>query len=156
MDSTAVSAIAALFGGIVGAGLTNIITARLADQERKENRRKNRETYLSNILKRLIELRAELEYVPEEPKAGQAKFLAPFIQRTKAFGEAYALLKSISDREIRELASRIGGPDYLTDQIALNVTTSIEHNLGNDKDIRIDALDKAIERLGDLLDKAMG
>lgn len=151
MDSAAISALAAFFGGVVVVTLNSIISTRLAHKDRKENRRKERQMYLVASLKRLTELRAKLEYLQDEEKKSSSHIR----ERKEAFGEAYAILKGVSDNQIRQLASRIIGPDYFMDQIALSIAEDFERTLGNEKDMRIDALDKAIVRLGDLIDETM-
>ena len=154
---TGLLAIVTFLGGFAGAGLTNLINARMADKARKESRRKDRETYISNSLKRLIELRGKLEYLfdkglsivqdtPSRLDAGK--------ERDEALGEAYAILRGIRDTPIRQILSDENLLPYRTDEngrVTIDPLTVL-----NARATQLRTLDKAIERLGDLLDEIMG
>jgi hypothetical protein len=53
IDLTVIMAIVSFVGAIMGAALSNLVTARLADQERKEARRKERLASLIDIQNQL-------------------------------------------------------------------------------------------------------
>jgi len=92
--------VASFIGVILGPVTTNLITARQAAMERKETHRKDRQNYLTNVMQSLIRLRAELQYL-------QGGDITREKDREQAYGEAYAIMLSISDDQIRDSAEQI-------------------------------------------------
>ncbi|MBI1258825.1 MAG: hypothetical protein GC204_15250 [Chloroflexi bacterium] len=128
MDISLIIGVASFVGAILGAALSNLVTARNAAQERKEARRKERLERLIGLQGSLIRTRRNLQWSQSANEQS----------REEAYGEAYAVMLSTADPEIVEAASKImegaGFPNT------------------NEK---IPAIDKGIELLGKLINKTI-
>lgn len=123
-DVAVIIAVASFLGAILGAGLSNLVAARLATQERKENRRKERVASLSESLSKLINIRGEIQV-----HSGDGRELY--------FSTAYGIMLSLSDLEILEKARSAKVGSHHTDVTGYNN--------------KIDAIDFSIQRLGDMI-----
>src|SRR5258708_39465357 len=94
-DIAAVIAIASFLGAIIGAALSNLVSARLAAQERKEARRKEKLDSLTQAQKSLMKAYSDLQTMALE--AQKANLVQPVC-------EAAAVLLSIDDDELHQIA----------------------------------------------------
>lgn len=97
-------ALASFIGAILGAALSNLVSYRLANLKRRETRRKQELDFIEQKGKRLIELRAKLQYLQEfdhQPSNQEIR------EREEAYGEAYAIMLFIDDRKIHSVAENV-------------------------------------------------
>jgi hypothetical protein len=126
-DVAVLIAVASFLGAILGAGLSNLVTARLAGQERKENRRKARLESLVSSLNQLIDLRGSLQYLQGSNDNRE--------KREFSYAKAYGIMLSLGDSAILEQAPKVmqgGGYD-------------------GTRNLKLDAIDFAIQRLGEII-----
>jgi heme exporter protein D len=139
-------AILALVVVVVTPITAGVIDLRKTARERRESRYRERRSYFVEALKRLVELRGILQAYQQAPDGTES-----MIKREIAYGEAYAVILSISDNRIRALAPQImqGRPEWVSDP----------ENPGGGGRIfvneKLDAINEAIKLLGDLVDRIM-
>lgn len=136
LDPALTLAFAALFLSILGPIVANFLLARQTSHERREKRRNARQEYLNCKLDILIELRAKLQYLQKVIYSHDSETL--FREQQEIYGQAYGVLLSINDEFTRAFAMKI-----MLDQGAIQ------------RNEKLDALDEAIKRVGDLVDQVM-
>lgn len=123
--------VASFLGAILGAGLSNLVAARMASQEHKENRRKERLASLNSSVDKLIQLRGDLQYLQ-----GAGEYHE---KREIAYAKAYGIMLSLADSAILEQAQIVmKGPGW---------------NKEEKTNPKLDAIDFAIQRLGETITK---
>jgi hypothetical protein len=124
-------AVASFIGVILGPVTTNLITARQAAAERRDAGRKERKECLTNSMQSLIRLRSQLQHLQGAASPERNK-------REMAYGEAYAVMLCVNDTHIGDAARQVMVGQFTAQR--------------NEK---LDAIDSAIIRLGDLIDEIM-
>ncbi len=147
MDASLTLAFAAFVGALVGSAATIYVNARIADQERKENRRKQRLDYLLNAIRVLVGLYAAYE---EFIQKDEGAFGSP-IQRSsihaKIIGQAIAEILSLDDPDLKQIA---------VDRLTPNMVTAHENEeeakkWGEYRTRNRNALQEILEKLGRLV-----
>ncbi|MBC7871444.1 MAG: hypothetical protein H7Y09_11450 [Chitinophagaceae bacterium] len=98
------TALLGFIGAVIGAGVTNFIAARLADKERKEIRRKERVTFLTNAMQSLVDLRGQYEAILSNFALEGHPSPNFLVEHYKIMGMAISVVLSIDDDELREIA----------------------------------------------------
>ncbi len=138
-------AILALVVVIVTPIISGVIDLRKTARERRESRYRERRSYFVEALKKLIELRGTLQAYQEAPDDSDG-----MIRREVAYGEAFAVILSISDHRIRALAPQVmlGERKWVTRE-----DSEIPQKVWLNE--KLDAINEAIKLLGDLVDQVM-
>ncbi|MEP7284857.1 MAG: hypothetical protein ABI947_03710 [Chloroflexota bacterium] len=140
--------IASFIGAIVGAALSNLVTARLAAQERKEARHKEWLMHLQNALQSLIKERGEYE---ELISANPKEYTDYSRVHAGVIGRAISTILSVDDDELRYLAIQQLTPNMVTEK---DNPDEVKH-WGDYKTRNRNGLTEAVIRLGKLISKEM-
>lgn len=130
-----VVSIATFVGVIVSNLLSNWVTARNAQEERKHALREMRLEYLKGILDGLVSIRSHLHLARVDEGLTN-----PEIER--AYGEAYGLMVSVFDKKMKEILKEF---PYMGE----NRTFVVSGNR------YVKTIDNAIERIGELIFEIM-
>jgi len=147
MDPNVTLAIAAFLGAVVGSAGTIFVNARIAEQERKENRRKQRLDYLLNAIRVLVGLYSEYEeFIQKDEGAFNSKIQRSSIH-ARIIGQAIAEILSLDDADLRQIAV-----DRLTPNMVVAQDNQEETNRwGEYKTRNRNALQEILEKLGRLV-----
>ncbi|MCL4250241.1 MAG: hypothetical protein KJ065_18980 [Anaerolineae bacterium] len=125
--------IAVLLGVIVTPVIAGFFSIRQTNTERKDARLQEQQMYLIETMRTLIRLRSRLQYLQDK-----WEFKEEVREREEAYGEAYAIMLSIPDEDIRKVTEQV-----MKGQITEN------HNE------KLEAINSAILRLGNLIEATM-
>lgn len=141
MDTGIILAVASFIGAILGAALTNYVTVRVANQQLKEARRKERLDQFANTLNVLLELRSELHALHQATFGDQG-----WQAREKAYGKSGAIMLAFPDQQVRDSGS-------LVLKTISSDLPKIDQN--NEQQKKLDAINGAIIRVGELINYVM-
>jgi len=132
MDASTIAVIIAI-ASFIGTYLVPLVTAQQAREERREVRRRERLDYYMAAEQSLIQLRARLQDLQ-----GARTATTESHEREVAYGEAFAILLSIPNPEIRSLAEGIMSGQWI-----------------DKENQKLKPINEALVLLGDLIDAIM-